>query len=384
MKTKIFFTILVAGTFAGSSAFAQSKGGAVSGGVRAVPAVPRTGVTPATPPNGTMQPGTSIQNGVPQNGIQNGVNGQTVPGQTANPQFSSSTASNGFAGTNSFAGTNGFSGTNNFAGTNGFRGASNNVSAFVHPLTNFPIAVNTNFNGNIVTPDQAATPNDRVLLTTLSQGVRASLGIAPNGNSPVHFLIQNGTVTVTGTVQSDAQSQAVLSQVQQTPGVLSVINDTHVAGAFAPAVQNQSSGLLGLAAPTDHAFSAADRTLLTTVQQEAASQLGVTSTSQMPVHFSIENGVVGITGQVNSLQEKQALIAAINRTPGITRVVDNVGLIPNAATPVSGSAAAPSSATSAFGATPGGNFGSPGNNVLTPTSRSTATNLLPTTNSSGF
>ena len=374
MNTKIFFTFLVAGTFAGSSAFAQSKGGAVSGGVRAVPVVPRTGITPVTPPNGTMQPGTPIQNG---------VNGQSAVGQTTNPQFSSSTASNSFAGTNNFAGTNGFSGTNNFAGTNGFLGASNNVSAFVRPtMTNSPVAVNTNFNGNIVTPDQAVTPNDRILLTTLSQGVRASLGIAPNGNSPVHFLIQNGTVTVTGTVQSTAQSQAVLSQVQQTPGVLSVINDTHVAGPFAPAVQSQSSGSLGLAAPTDHAFSAADRTLLTTVQQEAASQLGVTSTSQMPVHFSIENGVVGITGQVNSLQEKQALIAAINRTPGITRVVDNVGFIPNTATP--GSAAAPSSATSAFGATPGGNFGSPGNNVLTPTSRSTATNLLPTTNSSGF
>jgi osmotically-inducible protein OsmY len=373
MKTKILFASLVVGTFLSSPAFAQSKAGGASGGGHVIPAVPRTGLTPVTRPNSTVPSGTTIQNG---------VNGQSALGQTTG-QFSSTATSNGFAGTNTMASTNGLAGTNNFAGTNGLLGASNNVSAFVRPMTNFPITVNSNFNGNIVAQDQAVTPSDRILLTTLSQGIRASLGIAPNGNSPVHFLIQNGTVTVVGTVQSTAQSQAVLSQVQQTPGVTSVINDTHVSGPFAPAVQNGSTGSLGLAAPTDHAFSAADQTLLTTVQQEAALQLGVTSTSQMPVHFSIENGVVGITGQVSSLQEKRALIAAISRTSGITRVVDNVGVAPNSGT-IPGSTAAPASATSAFGTSRGGNFGSPGNNVLTPTSRSTATNFLPTTNSSGF
>jgi osmotically-inducible protein OsmY len=366
MKTKIFLACLLAGTLS-RPAFAQSKGGAVGGGVHVMPAVPRAGMAPATRPNEPVQNGATIQNG---------VNRQSAIGQNTG-QFSSTTSSNGFA-----ANTNGMTGTNNFAGTNGIGnglGATNTVTAAVRPFTNFPVAVNTNFNGNVVVPDQAVTPTDRILLTSLSQGVRASLGIEPNGNSPVHFLIQNGTVTVTGTLQSTAQTQAVLTRVQQTPGVLSVIDDMHVTGPFAPAVQNRSVGSLGLPAPADRAFSVADQRLLTAVQQEAALQLGVTSTAQMPVHFSIQNGVVGVTGRVNSLQEKQALLAAISRTPGITRVVDNVGFTPNAV-----STAAPASATSAFGATPGGNFGSPGNNVLTPTSRSTATNLLPTTNSSGF
>src|SRR6185312_13764719 len=124
-----------------------------------------------------------------------------------------------------------------------------------------------------------------------------------------------------GTVQSTAQSQSVLSQVQQTPGVLSVVNDMHVASPLNAASHVNQSGLLGT--PTDSAFSAADKTLLTSVQQEAALQLGVTSLEQMPVHFSVQNGVVGVTGQVQSAQEKQALLASLARTRGIVRVVDN-------------------------------------------------------------
>lgn len=317
---------------------------------------PRTGIAPVVRPNGAIQTGS---------GTQEGTSGQVNPGATGSGQMNATAST----ATNTFAGTNGLPATNNFAGTNSALG-SNRVTAIVNPQTNFPITVNSNFDGNIVVQDQAVTPSDRILLSTLSQGVRASLGIVPNGNAPVHFMIQNGTVTVVGTVQSAQQSQAVLAQVQQTPGVLSVINDMHVAGAFAPAVQNSASSSL-LGTPTGRAFSAADQTLLTKVQQEAALQLGVTSISQMPVHFSIENGVVGVTGRVSSVQEKQTLIAALSRTQGIVRVVDNVAVVPNLNNDVSA-----------------GNVGNSGNTlnngVLTPTGNQSSNFYLPTTNSSGF
>lgn len=308
------------------------------------PALPHTGTIRANPPNGST-------------GMQPQVSGQSSPAAVTSQL---TTTSNAPLNTNMFAGTNGFNGTNNFAGTNGL--GTNGVTAIVTPETNFPVTVNSNFNGNVVVQDQAATPSDRVLLSTLSQGVRATLGITPNGNTPVHFFIQNGTVTVVGTVQSTQQSQAVLARVQATPGVLSVINDMHVSGPFAPAVQNGSRVTL-LGTPTDRAFSAADQRLLTTVQQEAALQLGVTATDQMPVHFTIENGVVGVSGHVSSFQEKQALLASIQRTRGIVRVVDNVSVVAN------GNGTLPPANTSV-------------NGVLTPTSRDT--NQLTTTNSSGF
>jgi len=220
------------------------------------------------------------------------------------------------------------------AGTNGLAGISNNpptVTATVNPMTNAIIGSNTDINGNVVVGDQAVTSSDRVLLTTLSQGVRATLGITPNGNLPVHFMINNGTVTVVGTVQSSAQSQNIIAKVQQTPGVISVISDLRVApqSQFGIAQPRPNSTLF--AGQQDHAFSARDQTLLTTIQQQAAMQLGINDASQMPVHFSIENGVVGVIGQVSSLQEKQALLAAVSKTPGIARVVDNVGVVGGAA-----------------------------------------------------
>jgi hypothetical protein len=312
--------------------------------------------------------------GIPPRGIApiSGATG-TAPAGTATKQFNGSLETTPTVGATNqvVANTNGFNGTNNINGTNALGnnglGTTNNVTATVTPLTNFPVTVNSNFNGNVVVPDQAVTPSDRILLTTLSQGVRATLGITPNGNTPVHFLIQNGTVTVVGTVQSTEQSQAVLSQVQQTPGVLSVINGMHVAGSFAPAAQSPTAGASLLGTPTDRAFSPADQTLLTTVQQEAALQLGITSSAQMPVHFSIENGVVGVTGYVASLQVKQALIAAIQRTRGIVRVVDNVSVVSSGNTGITS-----------------GNVGATGT-TLSPTSRDmNQSNFLVTTNSSGF
>jgi osmotically-inducible protein OsmY len=182
--------------------------------------------------------------------------------------------------------------------------------------------------------DHAVTASDRTLLITLTATVSGQLGTTSRGAMPVHFLISSGAVTLVGTVSTADESQRILARVQQTPGVLSVFNDLHV-GTPAQTASAQTS-LLG--ATTDHAFSPKDQSLLTAVQQAAGRQLGVSgaSAAQMPVHFSIENGVVGVTGQVSSLQEKQALLAAVQRTPGVVRVADNVTIANVAAGGVNG------------------------------------------------
>jgi osmotically-inducible protein OsmY len=354
MKNTILYASLAVGIFVGGASFAaQTAGGGSAGGTTTIvrPAVaPRTGVTPVIPNTSAGRPGTVIK-----------------------PNTANMTATGvGTMTTNQFAGaTNSFPNTNNLAGTNGLKGinGSNNVTAIVNPATQVSpnSNPNVNVNGNMVIPDQATTPSDRVLLTTLSQGVRSTLSIVPNGNMPVHFLINNGTVTDVGTVKSAEQSQSVLSQVRQTPGVLSVINDMNVASPLTEATSANRTGQLGT--QTDAAVSRADKTLLTAVQQEAALQLGVTSLAQMPVHFSIQNGVVGVTGQVQSLQEKQALLASLARTRGITRVVDNVSVAPNA------TGALPSATPSI------NNTMNPHN--LSPTGGSN-TIFLNSTNSSGF
>jgi hypothetical protein len=187
-------------------------------------------------------------------------------------------------------------------------------------------------NSRFLIRDQAVTASDRQLLATLSQSVDAQLGVTSPGVSTVHFLIDNGAVTLVGVVSTADESQRITARVQQTPGVLSVFNDLHI-GTRPTEVRPKSEffGRVG-----NRAFSPADQSLLTTVEQESAAQLGISgaSTVQLPVHFSIQNGVVGVTGQLTSAQEKQALLAAIQRTPGVVRVVDNVTVFGGANTVV--------------------------------------------------
>lgn len=191
-------------------------------------------------------------------------------------------------------------------------------------------ATGTNqFNNNIVFQDQSFTTADQSLLVTLRQRVQTQLGVTTTGTMPVHFVINNGVVTLVGTVPSTIESQRILLLAQQTPGVAQVNNRLQVSAATSGAVQpitTPNPGFVG--ATTDHAFSPADRQLLFKVQQSATQQLGETTQNgmQLPVHFSIQNGVVSIMGQVASPQQKQSLLAAIQNTPGVTRVVDDVSV----------------------------------------------------------
>jgi len=308
MKNTIFYTSLIAPLFLSGVVIATPVTGGGGGGGSAAPA--------AAPRSGIVQPNTTPAPGTPGSRI--------LQPQTGNDLQATQT---GTVTTNNIGAT-----TNGMPNTNALAGISNNpptVTATVNPMTNATISKSTDINGNVVTGDQTVTSSDRVLLTSLSQGVRATLGITPNGNLPVHFMINNGTVTVVGTVQSAAQSQSLLAQVRQTPGVVSVVSDLRVAQPFGVAQNNANANVFS--GQADHAFSPRDQALLTTVQQQAAMQLAINNAAQMPVHFSIQNGVVGVTGHVSSLQEKQALLAAIGKTPGIVRVVDNVGVIGGAA-----------------------------------------------------
>jgi osmotically-inducible protein OsmY len=299
MKNSLLYSSLLVGLFLGAAAVAApapSAGVSVGAGVSA-----NRAVGPASPvvPPGTVPPAT-----VPPGTVSPVLPPRTMP--PSKPTLGASSNNPGAFNTNEMgAATNGFQGSNNLASTNFIQSG-------------------TNVNGNFVLRDQAVTPSDRVLLTALIQGVDLQLGITVPAARPVHFFINSGAVTIVGTVTTADQSQRILARVQQTPGVLSVFNDLHV-GSSIPTVQPRNSFFT---TQQDHAFTPADNTLLTAVQQEAAAQLGINgaSTAQMPVHFSIQNGVVGVTGQVQSLQEKQALIAAIGRTRGVVRVVDDVSI----------------------------------------------------------
>jgi|SRR6185437_1900059 len=296
MKTKFFTISLLIGLSLATGAIGAPVS-AAGGGARVT-----TQVAPTAPVR-TITPGTTAPGNPPTS-------------QPVNPsvsrQFPTTQTLTGSRTTN----TPTVSPTNELAMTNGLPGNSNMTAN-----------ASNQANGNIVIQDQAITPGDRVLLTTLQQGVAAQLGVTTMGALPVHFMINNGAVTLLGIVPTADDSQRIFARVHQTPGVLSVFNDLHV-GSPPTAVQPRNN-LVGGAGITDHAFSAADRTLLTVVEQAVGNQLGVNgaSSAQMPVHFSVQEGVVGVTGQLSSPQEKAAILDAVQKTPGVVRVVDNVALV---------------------------------------------------------
>lgn len=334
MKTKISLTCLITGLLLNinldaAPAAGGSAGGSAGGGV-AAPTAPANRVIPGSPAAPINPSGQTTQDGFTG----------TVTGTASSNPATPATDQTGTA-------------------NNQIQGNGNSSTA--------------NTANNPALGNHAVTASDRVLLSTLNQSVAAQTGATSQSARPVHFLIANGAVTLVGTVPTADESQRILARVQQTPGVLSVFNDLRVGTATQTAATPQP-GFAG--AVTDHAFSPADKSLLTAVQQAAGMQLGISgaSAAQMPVHFSIENGVVGVSGRVSSLQEKQTLLAAIQGITGVTRVVDNVSLA-NGATESVNSTSGTLTSTPIL------------NNNLPPTSRQmnqTNRTFLNTTNSSGF
>lgn len=295
MKAPILLSLFVTGFFITRTVHAAAAGSGSAGGAGGQAS--GSAATTAAPGARTPTPGVTQGN-------------QLQPGsQNVPPTLG---MSNNFAGNTNFVPTNQL-------GMNSNQMGSNNLSPT-------GTASGTNqFNSNVVLRDEAVTDNDQSLLVTLRQNVQSQLGASPAG-MPIHFYINNGVVTLVGSVTSAAESQRILELAQRTAGVARVINDLRV--GIPPTGRYSPYAPAYVGPTTDHAFSASDQNLLTTVQQTAAAQLGISQASgkPLPVHFSIERGIVGISGEVATQQQKQAVVSAIARTAGVVRVVDNLSV----------------------------------------------------------
>jgi osmotically-inducible protein OsmY len=133
--------------------------------------------------------------------------------------------SNRFGGT--YSNQFGFA-TNQYISSNGFR-AMNNESNNLTPTgrSNW-MNQTTASNQFSLTADQAVTVNDRNLLVQIQQSLQATVTTANGTTLPVHFRVDNGVVTVVGTVPTAADAQQIYSVVQRTPGVTRVVNGLQV------------------------------------------------------------------------------------------------------------------------------------------------------------
>lgn len=310
MKTSTLFALLAIVITCGANA--QTSGGGASGSAGAAAASGTPATMPAAP---APPPGLINRNQLPP-GLQNRP---LPPG-----------LSNRFAARSNFLATNQFGINSNLQSTNQF-GMTTNEEAESNGFSPTGAASGTNqLNSNLVFQDEAETPADQSLLVTLRQKVQVQLGITRPAAMPVHFVIDDGVVTLVGFVPTADESQRVLLLAQQTAGVVQVIDRLQIGSPPPGALQPFLSAGANLGRITDHAFSPTDQALLARIRQEAAVQLGVSKARrpvEMTVHFSIQNGAVTVMGQVFSNAQKQALLARIQSTPGVVNVVDDLGVV---------------------------------------------------------
>jgi osmotically-inducible protein OsmY len=214
--------------------------------------------------------------------------------------------------------------------------------------------------------DSAITPADLALLGQLQQTVVARV---PNLGSwgPVHFQVQNGVVTILGAVPTAAQQQQIESSVQQTPGVVAVMNKMTMAGS-------QPAG----------AAVSQDQVLSLRVRRAIVPQIQVAG-NPVPVDFHAQQGVVTVVGTVSSIEQKRQIAALVQQVPGVVQVQDRMIVAGTAGANAAGAlgTAGTSTASAPAGAQLGtANSGNPAiqksgtaNANLTPTGRTNSTAL---------
>lgn len=334
MKTAILFIVVITTTAFETQAAGGGGGGGGGGASGAAATAPAAPAQSAAPTTGASTPTT----------------GQNQLG-SATPNAIGAGASNNAAASNQFGmNSNRFQGSNNLAPTGAASG------------TNLP-------NRNFVRSDRATTRNDEALLDTCHERIRSILGITSSrAFLPMHLFVDNGTITLVGFVPTVGDRQRILLELQQIPGVAQVVDRLHV-GTSPTEVQpltatGEPQGAQGTqgtqplmpafnSSQVDHAFSPADQRVLAAVRQTADTQFGVNTannglnnaanttanttantsagdntgnvvSTQLPVHFSVQNGVVSVMGTVVSQSQKLALLQALGRTAGVVSVVDDV------------------------------------------------------------
>ena len=115
--------------------------------------------------------------------------------------------------------------TNQFGSATNFDTNQAGLTPNAAPVTRaFPAdAANPPALPQAMTQDRAVTPTDRTLLVQLHRALMASF--RPSTSLvPVHFQVQEGVVTIVGSVPTLEQKQRVLSSVQGLPGVAQVVD----------------------------------------------------------------------------------------------------------------------------------------------------------------
>ena len=157
-----------------------------------------------------------------------------------------------------------------------------------------------------VVQDRAVTATDQTLLIRLRQTVETRFQ-GNNSWSPINFEIANGVVTLVGTIQTPALKKQVESLVQQTPGVISVIDQLATVPSQVVGANRQAA-----------AFGP-DRALQMRVRESVLPQIQVGG-QPVPVLFNVQQGIVTLTGTVPNVAQRDQIVNLVQQVPGVTQI----------------------------------------------------------------
>jgi osmotically-inducible protein OsmY len=173
-------------------------------------------------------------------------------------------------------------------------------------------------------------PSDLALITSVRQSLREQPSIAPYAPN-IGVTADNGMVTLTGSVPSEADRQFVDSIVKNTPGVTGLIDQMRIVtlptGRYGEPARVYSGNPgdpfgLDIQALTERDRAIAER-ILKNLRTDA-----VPSTSLAAVNINVANGKVTLDGDVQSDFQRRTIVSSVQRAAGAGNVYDNLRIVP--------------------------------------------------------
>src|ERR1051326_1708714 len=179
-----------------------------------------------------------------------------------------------------------------------------------------------------VPTSQSLSDTDNALISRIHTELTRHPSVSPFEPN-VHVYAQNGAVTLTGAVPNDADRQAVDTFVRRLPGVASVRDEMQIAPG-APLMPTGSDQARLYPADTGNFFNLNVQGLNDTDRAVAQRILtGLRTDSAVAVifpHVNIEvsDGKVTLRGTVQSIQQRRAIVAAVQQAAGFNNVFDEL------------------------------------------------------------
>lgn len=166
-----------------------------------------------------------------------------------------------------------------------------------------------------------STPSDKQVMSAIQQQLKeTNFDLTAND---VYFSINNGVVTVTGKLASQADADTLQSSLAGVTGVTDVIINAKISGAdtnlnLNPSTQNQYNRNISKNRRGLTADAISDNQIKTQLQSLFSDK---SFKQQFPnVNFQVKNGTIQLTGNVKSITAKQTVESKVKAAAGASQI----------------------------------------------------------------